>query len=320
MIENSKFYPPSPLKTPVLFLIFNRLETTKKVFEEIRKAKPPRLYIASDGPREHKVGESEKVKAVRDYVLNNIDWNCEVKTLFREKNLGCGRAVSGAITWFFENEEMGIILEDDCVPSQSFFWFCEELLNRYKDDMRIWHIGGCNFQDCKKRGEGDYYFSALNHVWGWASWANRWKYYDFELKNINDDRFIENYWGGPALKYWKKIFWTMKNLEIDAWDYQWTFTMWYYKGLAILPNVNLVSNIGFGQDATHTLYEDKRVSKLPVQDLMLSQHPSKIERDIEADMYTYYRNFHEPIWISLVRPISKVVPKKIKNFIKENLK
>jgi hypothetical protein len=110
MIENSKFNPPSPLKTPVLFLIFNRIETTKKVFEEIRKAKPPRLYIASDGPREHKVGESEKVKAVRDYVLNNIDWNCEVKTLFREKNLGCGRAVSGAITWFFENEEMGIIL------------------------------------------------------------------------------------------------------------------------------------------------------------------------------------------------------------------
>jgi len=217
---------------------------------------------------------------------------------------------------------MGIILEDDCLPSQSFFWFCEELLKRYKDDMRICHIGGNNFQDGKIRGDGDYYFSALNHVWGWASWANRWKYFDFELKNINDDRFIENYWKGSALKYWKKIFWIMKNPKpkIDIWDYQWTFTMWYYKGLAILPNVNLVSNIGFGQDATHTLYEDKRVSKLPVQDLMLSKHPSKIERDIEADMYTYYRNFHEPVWISLVRLISKVVPKKIKNFIKENLK
>jgi hypothetical protein len=320
MIEDSKFIPPSPLKTPVLFLIFNRLETTKKVFEEIRKAKPPKLYIASDGPREYKVGELEKVKAVRDYVLNNIDWDCEVKTLFREKNLGCGRAVSGAITWFFENEEMGIILEDDCLPSQSFFWFCEELLKRYKDDMRIWHIGGCNFQDGKKRGEGDYYFSVINHVWGWASWANRWKYYDFELKNINDDRFIENYWEGFALKYWKKIFWTMKNLEIDTWDYQWTFTMWYYKGLAILPNVNLISNIGFGQDATHTIYEDKKVSKLPIQNLVLNQHPSKIERNTEADIYTYYRNFHIPVWMRLMGSISKVMPKKIKNFIKENLK
>jgi len=317
MIEDSKFTPSSPLKTPVLFLIFNRLETTKKVFEEIRKAKPPRLYIASDGPREYKIGELEKVKAVRDYVLNNIDWNCEVKTLFREKNLGCGKAVSGAITWFFENEEMGIILEDDCVPSQSFFWFCEELLKRYKDNMRIWHIGGCNFQDGKKRGEGDYYFSAINHVWGWAGWANRWKYYDFELKNINDDKFIEDYWKGSALRYWKYIFWKMKKLEIDTWDYQWTFTMWYYKGLAILPNVNLISNIGFGQDATHTIYEDKKVSKLTAQDLVLNQHPSKIERNTKADIYTYYRDFHVPTW---GRFISKVVPKKIKNLIKEILK
>jgi hypothetical protein len=319
MIEDSKFIPPSPLKTPVLFLIFNRLETTKKVFEEIRKAKPPKLYIASDGPREYKVGELEKVKAVRDYVLNNIDWNCEIKTLFREKNLGCGRAVSEAITWFFENEEMGIILEDDCLPSQSFFWFCEEILKRYKDDMRIWHIGGCNFQDGKKRGEGDYYFSAINHVWGWASWANRWKYYNFELKNINDDKFIENYWKGSALRYWKYMFWKMKKLEIDTWDYQWTFTMWYYKGLAILPNVNLISNIGFGQDATHAIYEDKKVSNLTIQDLVLNQHPSKIERNTEADIYTYYRNFHIPVWVRLRGSISKVIPKKIKNFIKRKL-
>ncbi|MFP4332877.1 MAG: hypothetical protein ACLFQJ_06210, partial [Campylobacterales bacterium] len=144
--HNSKleFTPPHPLKTAVLFLVFNRLDTTKQVFEAIRQAKPPRLYVAADGAREAKEGEDQKVKAIREYILQHIDWDCEVKTLFREKNLGCKIAVSSAITWFFENEEMGIILEDDCLPSQSFFWFCEELLERYKDDMRIMMVSGYN--------------------------------------------------------------------------------------------------------------------------------------------------------------------------------
>jgi len=306
------------LKTPVLFLIFKRLDTTKQVFEQIRKVKPMKLYIAADGPRENIEGELEKCKAVREYVLNSIDWDCKVKTLFREKNLGCGKAVSEAITWFFEQEEKGIILEDDVLPSLSFFWFCEELLERYKDDMRIWHIGGCNFQDGKIRGDGDYYFSSMNHVWGWASWADRWKYYDFELKNINDDRFIENYWKGSALRYWKRIFWRMKNKEIDTWDYQWTFTMWYHQGFAILPNVNMIKNIGFGQDATHTVHEDKKFSKLTAQDLVLNQHPSKIERNTEADIYTYYRNFHIPMWKGFIN--TKLYLKKIKNFIKRSVK
>jgi hypothetical protein len=305
-----KFIPPSPLKTPVLFLIFKRIDTTKQVFEQIRKAKPPKLYIAADGPRKNVEGELEKCKAVREYVLNNIDWDCKVKTLFREKNLGCGRAVSEAITWFFENEEMGIILEDDCLPSQSFFWFCEELLKRYKDDMRIWHIGGCNFQDGIKRGDGDYYFSSINHVWGWASWANRWKYYDFEFKNINDDKFLEYYWKGLALRYWKYIFWKMKKLEIDAWSYQWAFTMWYYKGLAILPNVNMITNIGFGQDATHTVHEDSRFVNMKRCDLILTKHPAKIERDVDADEYTYKHYISpSPIILRIYRKIKRIIYK-----------
>ena len=133
--QHSKFTPPHPLNTAVLFLVFNRLDTTKQVFEAIQQAKPPRLYVAADGARELKEGEAEIVKAVREFVIQNIDWECEVKTLFREQNHGCKMAVSGAIDWFFANEEKGIILEDDCLPSQSFFWFCEELLYKYKDDM-----------------------------------------------------------------------------------------------------------------------------------------------------------------------------------------
>jgi hypothetical protein len=295
-MEIEKFSPHSPLKTPILFLIFKRLDTTKQVFEQIKKEKPPKLYIAADGPRKNVEGELEKCKAVREYVLNNIDWDCKVKTLFREKNLGCGRAVSEAITWFFEQEEEGIILEDDVLPSLSFFWFCEELLEKYKNDIRIWHIGGCNFQNGIIRGDGDYYFSALNHIWGWASWANRWKYYDFELKNMNSDRFIENYWKGSALRYWKRIFWKMKNKEIDTWDYQWIFTMWYHQGLGISPNVNLISNIGFGRDATHTENLNSKVANLQRGDIILKNHPNKIVRDIEADYYTFYRNFYIPLW------------------------
>ena len=122
-MSKDSFTPPQPLNTAVLFLVFNRLDTTKQVFEAIREAKPPRLYIAADGARETKAGEAEKVTAVRDFILKNIDWECDIKTLFREENLGCKYAVSGAIDWFFDNEEMGIILEDDCLPSQSFFGF-----------------------------------------------------------------------------------------------------------------------------------------------------------------------------------------------------
>jgi hypothetical protein len=283
------FIPPHPLKTAVLFLVFNRLDTTKQVFAEIQKAKPPKLYIASDGARNNKEGESEKVKAVRDFIKNNIDWQCEIKTLFREKNLGCKYAVSSAITWFFENEEMGIVLEDDCLPDQSFFWFCEVLLERYKENTRIWHIGGTNFQNGIKRGEGDYYFSKYNHVWGWASWANRWKFYDAELCNIRNADFLDKTFDQPLVrKYWSKAFQTMKENKLDTWDFQWAFTIWENNGLAILPNVNMISNIGFGSEATHTKDE---AHILKTHRLIINDHPSQIFLNNEADNYTFKHHY-----------------------------
>ncbi|MEF3279762.1 MAG: nucleotide-diphospho-sugar transferase [Elusimicrobiota bacterium] len=276
----------SNISIPVLFLVFNRITTTKKVFWQIKKVKPPRLYIAADGPRENILDEVKEVREVREFVLNNIDWKCEVKTLFREKNLGCGKAVSSAITWFFENEEEGIILEDDTFPSLSFFRFCEDLLKRYRNDMRVGQISGCNFQKGNWRGEGDYYFSIYNHIWGWATWRNRWEKYDFELKNINDDNFLEKLHKGTELRYWRKIFWRMKRMEIDTWDYQWTFTFWFNKWLCVLPNVNMVSNIGFNFGGTHTQLE-KWYSNLPIKELVVQKHPQKLERDFEADKFTF---------------------------------
>jgi hypothetical protein len=248
---------PHPLKTAVLFLVFNRLDTTKEVFEAIRQAKPPRLYIAADGARASRVGEAATVQAVRDYVVSHIDWECEVKTLFRDKNLGCKYAVSGAITWFFENEEMGIILEDDCLPRQSFFGFCEALLERYKHDQRISQISGVNLQSDYLANDDSYYFSRINNIWGWASWRDRWQdSYDIEMKKwprIRDEgRMADWLCSSVEEKYWTNSFEQVYIGKINTWDYQWVFGSWLQGRLSVMPRQNLISNIGFGPDATHT--------------------------------------------------------------------
>lgn len=286
MTDKMNLLHKKPLSTAVLFLVFNRLDTTKEVFKAIRKAKPSRIYIASDGPRKIKNNEADKVKEVRSYIINNIDWQCDVNTLFREENLGCKIAVSTAIDWFFDNEEQGIILEDDCFPSQSFFWFCEELLDRYKDDLRIGQIGGSNFQNGKKRGDADYYFSIYNHIWGWASWSNRWRDYNVNLENFENSHFINRILTDKrAIKYWNNIYEDMKEQKIDTWDYQWTFTLWAKKQLTILPNLNLIKNIGFGPEATHTVHNSK-LSKINNFELLLKEHPVEVRQNKAADNFT----------------------------------
>lgn len=272
MSKVEKFTPPHPLNTAVLFLVFNRLDTTKQVFEAIREAKTPRLYIAADGARDRKEGEAEKVQAVRDYIIQNIDWECEVKTLFREQNLGCKMAVSGGINWFFENEEMGIILEDDCLPSQSFFWFCEELLQKYKDDMRVWHIGGVStLPETILLNNDSYYFSEFNHIWGWASWASRWKMYDVDIHRFPEfkqEKYIKNILKDRLSQYfWLNNFESVYFQQIDTWDYQWCFTTWSNGGISIIPTVNFITNIGFGIDATHTSDSNNKLSKMQKKDI-----------------------------------------------------
>jgi len=309
-MENSEqvFIPPHPLKTAVLFLVFNRLDTTKQVFEAIQKAKPPKLYIAADGARNNKEGESEKVKEVRDFILNNIDWQCQIKTLFRDNNLGCKYAVSSAINWFFEQEEMGIVLEDDCLPTQSFFWFCEELLDRYKNDMKVWHIGGINLQNGIVRGDGDYFFSKYSHIWGWASWANRWRFYDVEISNIKDANFIRRTFRyKPLQRYWIQNLKKIKNNKLDTWDFQWIFTIWANNGLAILPNINLILNIGFGNEALHTQGESPT---LTASDLTIKKHPSEIVYNEEADYYHYQKyDKPDPIFIRIINKLKKIFSK-----------
>ena len=254
-ISSNMFVPPHSLKTAVLFLIFNRPDTTTQVFEAIQKAKPPRFYVAADGPRIDKPGEKEKVEQVRR-IVTQVDWDCEVKTLFRDKNLGCRVAISGAIDWFFENEEEGIILEDDCLPNQSFFWFCEELLERYRDDERVMHIGGHPHLIENKKTDCSYFFSKYSHIWGWASWRRAWKYYDVNLclwpKTKSLGLHYDMFNTKEEARY-REILWDrVWSGRIDTWDYQWIFAVRLQSGLAILPKKNLIKNIGFGPEATHT--------------------------------------------------------------------
>lgn len=258
-MTTDSFTPPAPLNTAVLFLVFNRLDTTKQVFAAIKQAKPPRLYIAADGARTSKEGEAEKVNAVRDFILQNIDWDCEVKTLFRKENLGCKYAVSGAIDWFFEQEEMGIILEDDCLPSQSFFWFCEELLERYKDDMRVFLVSGYNKQGEWQSDKNDYFFSNYGGIWGWASWRRAWGLYDIEMKDLtkfSEDGGFKSLLGEKQGAIRQKSIESVNEKHINTWDYQWALTRHINGALACVPAYSLIENIGFGADATHTSGEN----------------------------------------------------------------
>lgn len=246
------------LNTAVLFLVFNRPDTTARVFEEIRKAKPRSLYVASDGARDNRAEESILVDEVRR-IATEVDWPCDVKTLFREKNLGCKDAVGEAITWFFQHEEQGIILEDDCLPSQSFFPFCQQMLEMYRGDERVFLISGYNRQQRWKPNEGDYFFSNFGGIWGWASWRRAWEYYDSEMSQLDElvkTNFFTKLLGkklGPLRE--SELVSAKKRIdagEISTWDYPWAYSRHLQGGLACVPSVSMISNIGFGPGATHT--------------------------------------------------------------------
>ncbi|MEO9656083.1 hypothetical protein [Marinomonas sp.] len=252
MFEDKKISAPNMLNTAVLFLVFNRLDTTKQVFEAIREVKPPRIYIAADGARKNKVGEAEVVQSVRDYVCQSVDWDCDVKTLFREENLGCKYAVSSAITWFFENEKQGIILEDDVVPNQDFFYFMENCLEKYKNDNRIMMVTGTNYLGDSSL-EAPYSFSEHMTIWGWGTWRRAWSLYDVDMAKWNTshtkDFFKRKYFSSYIWKHFRNTFDMLETSYMDTWDIQWVFCCLYHHGLCILPKVNMISNVGV--EGTH---------------------------------------------------------------------
>ena len=280
------------MDTPLLYIVFNRPELVEKSFERIQDYAPKKLYVAADGPRATKSGDNEKCANVRQYIKDNIDWECDVKYSFKDHNLGCGKAVSGAIDWFFQNEEEGIIIEDDCIPDLSFFKFCEELLDKYRNDKQIFQIAGSNWQKGNKRGDADYYFSYISSVWGWATWKDRWDLYKYIIDIDSDDyskmkiNLKEIALNQREVNFHLNCFEQTANGKIDTWDYQWRYLMFLNKGKSIVPNFNLISNVGFGEGGTHTHNISHWRSNLESRTVSFPlKHPKYIEVNKNADAY-----------------------------------
>ena len=305
----------STLKTPILFLVFNRPDTTAKVFERIRAVRPLELFIAADGPRSGRADDIEKCSAVKKIVAG-VDWPCSVSTLYREKNLGCGRAVSSAIEWFFEKNEAGIILEDDCLPDLSFFKYTSELLEKYKNDERIGIICGANFQFGERRGEAGYYFSRYPHIWGWASWRRVWCGYDYNMKNwenVKNGGWLMDYFGDASrCKYWSSVFDAVREGKINTWDYQLFLTFIVNNYMSIIPAVNLISNLGYCCEATHTAGGGGALSEIKTLPLNFPLiHPEFMIRDAAADKRTEKLFFKSHGTFELIKHNIKVSIKKM---------
>jgi hypothetical protein len=284
------------MKTPVALIIFNRPETTERVFEAIRQAQPPKLLVISDGPRPDRIGEAEKCAQARA-IIDRVDWDCEVMTNYSDVNLGCELRPATGIDWVFQQVEEAVILEDDCLPDLTFFTFCDELLEKYRHDTRIMAIAGSNFQFGRQRTTDSYYFSRYPHCWGWATWRRAWQYFDVEMKlwpTVRDGNWLRDTLDKESeIQSWQKKFQSIEDrTTTTVWDYQWTFACWIQNGLTILPNVNLTTNIGFGVNATHTTRADSKYANMTNCAMSFPlQHPQFVIRDSQADLHTHHQLF-----------------------------
>jgi hypothetical protein len=262
MYTSDSLHLAEAFQVPVVFMVFNRPGTTQRVFDTIAAARPAKLLLIADGPRQNKEGEAEACRQVRD-IVSHVDWPCEVFTNFAEDNLGCQERIISGLNWVFSLVEEAIILEDDCLPDSSFFPFCEELLKKYKDDRRIAYICGSNLVERYGSTADSYFFSRLGGIWGWATWRSEWQRYDRYLSGwpqMKARRSLAEIFDEPrVVDYWTSIFDAMyEDRGPDTWDHQWFFTNLSNNSLTIVPKTNLIANIGFGDDATHTTEIDER--------------------------------------------------------------
>ena len=283
------------LTIPILYLAFNRLDTVKKTFPKIRKARPKELYISVDGPRNKK--EKSKTDKVRKYILDNIDWSCDVKTKFPGKNLGCEVAVSHALDWYFKNVEMGIVLEDDCLPSDSFFRYCQELLIKYKDDERITSIYGTT--PVRLEGKVSYAFTGTIGLWGWASWARAWnKIYRSEEKymgNLGPKKYLKEVFPNMVERInFSKKYMDFINSKVNTWEFPWQLGIIRSKGLNVIPKVNLIENIGVDVGFTNTVPNptDKKFLIIKRDEIKFPlKHPKQIRKSNMLRLKFVYRDY-----------------------------
>lgn len=295
------------LDTPILFLTYKRFETSKLVFESIKHAKPKKLYFVSNASKNNNLEEFEKILKVRS-LINQIDWDCELITLFREEYLEVKQSITLSISWFFSLEEKGIILEDDCVPSLSFFPFCEELLNYYEYNNEVYSIGGCCFFEDLNLPDNEYRFSNHAYIWGWATWRRAWLKYDlnmYEWPNFKNTNSFKSIFKNILVRfYWIRIFNLVYTGQVKTWDYQWLYSIWLNKGISIIPNRNLISNVGFGLDSNFTHDNNSLEAKMKISDVKFpikhleNRIINKIEQEF-VEKYIYKISFGSVIknWI-----------------------
>lgn len=274
-------------KTPVAFIVFNRPEHTRAAFAAIRGYRPSRLFLIADGPRTHYPLDAVRCQDVR-HIVSEVDWPCEVRTNFSNHNLGCSLRVSSGLDWVFSEADRAIVLEDDCVASPEFFSFCDQILEAYENNEAVWVVSGNSYQPEIKRGDGSYYFSKYPDCWGWATWRRAWRHYQNDLPFLDEwqrtRRWKECF---PTLlerRYFDRVFRGVLRGATDSWGYRWLACMIYGGGLAATPNANLVQNIGFDGEGTHTTNRGNPHPHCPTQ-LGPMKHPTRVAPDVEADDY-----------------------------------
>jgi hypothetical protein len=287
--------PFAPVREPVLVMAFNRPDHLRRLLDRLREVKPEQIFVAVDGPRAHVPEEGLRVQECRELV-SQINWPCNVQTLFQPRNLGCGVGVSTAITWFFDHVERGIILEDDIIPVPSFFAFCTELLDRYADDPRVFAVSGCNFVPPSAQTHPDlpYRFSQVPHIWGWATWKRSWSSYSLDIAGWPTALPPQRLWAqaGRSLSgavYWASTFELLARKQVDTWDGQLVLASMITGAWTATSNVNLIQNIGFGEDATHT--REDRDELQPVGQVPTPLAPVPLELDERADRWTRRHHF-----------------------------
>lgn len=310
---------------PILFLIYKDPKITKITFNAIKKIKPSILYIAADGPKAYSKSDLNECNLTRD-IIHDIDWDCKLYTKFNPVNFGLKQAVVSAIDWFFLNEEEGIILEYDCLASEDFFFFCEKMLDRYRSDLDIFSITGTNLQGHLIRGDGDYYFSNFFGCWGWATWKRSWlkwspnlpNFYKFKSENLISNFLISS-------KMQKRYLYELEKIELGKNTTTWSFNFEYIQlinhGLCIVPNANLISNLGFNSNATHIKSSDHPLANIAMAPLKSFKAPSFKMPNINADELQMRKSFYLPL-TSIVKyylrdVISDFLPLKIKNYLKQ---
>ncbi len=282
----------------ILLLTYNRPEVTQRLINHLAAVRPPRLLVAADGPKDSSE-DRRRCEEVRK-LFESLPWECSIERKFLAENQGCARAVSSAISWAFEKEDRIIILEDDCLPEPSFFSYCEELLQTYLEEKKVGSISGDNFQFGQRRSSESYYFSIYPHCWGWATWRRAWKHFDFEMKTwpaFKSQGQLAKVFSEPsAIRYWTNIFDLVYENKIDSWAYRWTFSCFSNFLLTTIPAVNLVSNIGFSRDATHTKERHSSLAEMETFALKFPlHHPLNVAQNLEADRFTQETIFEPSI-------------------------